>query len=142
MTSAAGQGSGFISRDNNDPTAEAIFGFMKEASLPRERTVIWNVIPGWNGTLRITPAELRDGINALESLLRLIPELRTIVLVGRKAERAKLLVEPRGVRVFVSAHPSPQVRASRPDAWRAIPSIWAQAGSVAGNPCGSRGTSD
>ncbi len=45
-TSANGKGSGFISRSNNDATAEATFGFMREADIPRKRSVIWNVVPG------------------------------------------------------------------------------------------------
>jgi hypothetical protein len=40
MTSAAGKDSGFISRNNDDPTAEATFGFMKQADLPRHRTIM------------------------------------------------------------------------------------------------------
>lgn len=47
MTAANGKriGSGFISRNNDDATAEATFNFMKQAHIPRTRTVIWNVIP-------------------------------------------------------------------------------------------------
>ena len=128
MTSANGKGSGFISRNNNDSTAEATFGFMKEAGIPRKRSIIWNVVPGWNGTRNVTSQELRDGVATLAGLLPLLPHVRTVVLVGRKAQRATSLVEPFGFRMFVSAHPSPLVRASQPDIWRAIPTLWAQAG--------------
>src|ERR1700687_2639805 len=127
MTSAGGKGSGFISRNNNDPTAEATFGFMTEANLSRNRTVIWNVVPGWNGTRKITKTELSAGVDALRGFVSLVPELHTIILVGKKSQRAKPLVESLGLRVFGSAHPSPLVRASQIDVWRAIPSIWAQA---------------
>src|SRR5947207_12163253 len=34
-------GSGFISRNNDDPTAEASFAFMQEAGIPRLLTVSW-----------------------------------------------------------------------------------------------------
>jgi hypothetical protein len=50
-------GSGFISRDHDDPTAEATFHFMRKAGL--------------------------------DELLSLMENLRVIVLVGRKAERAR-----------------------------------------------------
>src|SRR5258707_532063 len=45
MTAEDGRraGSGFISRDNNDPTAEATFDFMGQAGIPRKSTVIWNI---------------------------------------------------------------------------------------------------
>ena len=127
MTSARAKGSGFVSRNNNDPTAEATFNFMKQAGLARRRTVIWNVIPGWNGTLRIAPAELLAGMQALKGLLALLPRLRTVILVGQKAQRAAPLIEPLGLRILHSAHPSPQVRAARPELWYRIPGIWSQA---------------
>ena len=71
MTSVAGGGSGFISRNNNDPTAEAAFGFMKQADLPRDRTILWNIIPGWNGRIEIknkTTKEVTRGVEALKEL--------------------------------------------------------------------------
>jgi hypothetical protein len=49
MTSSQA-GSGFIGRNNDDPTAEATFRFMQSAGIPRKLTVTWNVIPWWNGT--------------------------------------------------------------------------------------------
>lgn len=70
MTSAGGKGSGFISRNNNDPTAEATFHFMQQAMLPRECTVTWNAVPGWNGTRNVKSAELRAGIDLLKELIR------------------------------------------------------------------------
>jgi len=127
MTSTGGKGSGFISRNNDDPTAAATFDFMNKAGLPRKRTVIWNVIPGWNGTRKVTTEEIRAGLDDLKNLLPLLPKLRTIVLVGKKAQRAKPLIEPRRLRILDSAHPSPIVRATQPDVWLAIPSTWAQA---------------
>jgi hypothetical protein len=129
MTSARRNGSGFISRDNDDPTAENIFDFMKKAKLSRNRTIIWNVIPGWNRTRRITAAEHKAGVDSLvDDLIPLLPKLRTIVLVGKQAERARKYLNERRFQIFTSAHPSPIVEASRPDIWRAIPSIWTQAG--------------
>ncbi len=102
---------------------------MKEADLPRNRTIIWNDVPGWNGTHRITAADQKAGVDSLvEDLIPLLPKLRTIVLVGKKAQRARQYLNERRFQIFVSAHPSPIVRASQPDIWRAIPSIWAQAG--------------
>ena len=129
MTSARGKGSGFISRDNDDPTAENIFDFMKKAKLPRNRTVIWNVIPGWNRTRRITAAEHKAGVDSLvDDLIPLLPKLRTIVLVGKKAQRARQYLNETRFQIFTSAHPSPIVKGLHQDSWRGIPSIWAQAG--------------
>jgi uracil-DNA glycosylase len=126
-TSTHGEGSGFISRNNDDPSAAATFDFMIQAKLPRTHTVSWNIVPGWNGTRKVTAAELRAGVAALERLLPLLPKLHTIVFVGKKAERALPLVEAWDLNVLVSAHPSPIVRASRPDIWKSIPLVWGQA---------------
>jgi hypothetical protein len=115
-------GSGFISRDNDDPTAEAVFHFMREAEIPRRLTIMWNVIPWWNGTRTVTTPELQFGESSLSELLHLLPKLKAIMLVGQKAARAKSYCEISGLAVFTCDHPSPLVRARWPSRWRAIQS--------------------
>ncbi len=119
------QGSGFISRDNDNATAEAILRFMLEAGLPRTDTVIWNTIPWWNGTIHVTAMERTAGVHELRNLLALLPRLHTAVLVGRTAVQARPVLD--GLRLLESAHPSPQVRAGYRAMWDAIPGIWRQA---------------
>jgi hypothetical protein len=101
MTDATGansrRGSGFISRDNDDPTAEATFNFMCKADLPRHYTLIWNVIPWWNGTRKITRAELDRGMVRLKDLIGLLPKLRSVVLVGRKSRKGAAPFRRRGL---------------------------------------------
>lgn len=116
---------GFISRDNASATAEALRRFMQEAGLPRRDTVIWNLIPWWNGSISVTAAERAAGLQELPHALALLPRLHTAVLVGRTAARARPAM--RGLRVLESAHPSPQVRAGNRALWDAIPGIWRQA---------------
>jgi hypothetical protein len=120
------KGSGFISRDNDDPTAEATFLFMRKAGLDRRLTTVWNMVPWWNGTRAIKAEELHAGTTALDELLKLMENLRVVVLVGRKAARARSHLEGRGIPVLQSPHPSPIVRASRLSAWQSIPEIWAE----------------
>ena len=69
----AREGSGFISRDNDDPTAEASFAFHNAAGIPRSETVMWNVIPGWNGTTKVTATELAAGVQDVAALVSLLP---------------------------------------------------------------------
>lgn len=126
-TSPERGGSGFISRDNNDATAEALFNFMNEAGIPRHRTVLWNTIPGWNGTIKMTSAENKNGLIELTNLLALLPKLSTVVLVGRKAEKARPLFESSPIKVVVSAHPSPKVRSINRAMWDSIPGCWLSA---------------
>ena len=37
--------SGFISRNNHDETAKNFFELNKDADIPRERTITWNIVP-------------------------------------------------------------------------------------------------
>lgn len=129
MTSRSTGGSGFISRDNDDPTAEATFRFMIAAGVPRTKSAIWNVVPGWNGTRKVTQVELAEGVTELAELLPLMANLHTIVLVGEKARRARHLVCAHHLHILESAHPSPLVRASWPERWNAIPMQWSLAAS-------------
>ncbi|MDQ2954782.1 MAG: uracil-DNA glycosylase [Pseudomonadota bacterium] len=125
MTAKAGSGkrvgSGFISRNNDDSTAEAIFDFMQQAEIARDQTILWNVIPWWNGTRAVTKSELRDGVSRVKELIDLLPNLRAIALVGKKAAEAESLLESTRLPLFNSSHPSPLVRARSPERWLAIP---------------------
>ena len=90
MTAEGGRGrrvgSGFISRNNDDPTAEATFDFMQKAGIQRKLTVIWNVIPWWNGKRKLTKEELRNGAQSVQELIGLLTKLRAVVLVGENAD--------------------------------------------------------
>ncbi len=130
MTVESGErrGSGFISRDNDDATAEATFRFMRQAAIPRKVTIIWNVIPWWNGTLKVTGLELRRGLACLDALVKLLPLLSAVVMVGRNASRAKHYFESTkcSFALFDSYHPSPLVKATSRAKWEMIPSQWAR----------------
>ena len=123
--------SGFISRDNDDPTAEAAWRFLREADIPRRDVLFWNTAPWWNGTIRFTAAERRRGLEALPGMLDRLPRLRAAVAVGRQAERASAILASRGLTLFASAHPSPQVRAANTARWRDIPNVWREAAAAA-----------
>lgn len=118
-------GSGFISRDNDDPAAEAIFRFMKQAGIARTLTVIWNVIPWWNYTRKVTAQELREGSDCVNELISLLPKLRAVVLVGKRAAKAARYLKT--IECGLSSdHPGPLVRARYPERWNAIPLEWAK----------------
>lgn len=132
MTSVTGKrvGSGFISRDNDDPTAENIFNFMRTAGIERKRTVLWNVMPGWNATIHYNAAEVRHGVEQIRHLLPLLPMLRCVVLVGGPARRAQRLLQALrpDLLIHTSAHPSGQCYRFNPALWNAIPGRWKMAG--------------
>jgi uracil-DNA glycosylase len=105
--------SGFVSRNNPDETARNWFELQRDAGLARERTVMWNVVPWYIGSgQRIRPADPTDisaGLPYVQQLLALLPRLRAVALVGRKAQRAELVVRRMspGLHVFTMPHPSP-----------------------------------
>jgi hypothetical protein len=122
-------GSGFISRNNDDATAEATFRFMQTANIPRRDTLIWNVIPWWNGHVKFTGAERTTAIGELAQLLTMLQRLDTAVLVGKTAGKARPYLGSH-LRVLKSAHPSPKVRSTNRVLWDRIPDIWREAGSL------------
>lgn len=119
-------GSGFISRNNDDPTAQATFHFMLQAGIQREKTIIWNVVPWWNGTRKVTSLELKEGAKCVQDLISLLPQLKAVVMTGGSAQKARPYLENTGLALFDSDHPSPLVRRSFRARWEAIPSTWAQ----------------
>lgn len=122
-------GSGFISRNNDDQTAETTLCFMRAANIPRSDTLIWNVIPWWNGQIKFTGAERTTAIGELAQLLTMLQRLDTAVLVGKTAGKARPYLGSR-LRVLESAHPSPKVRSINRVLWDRIPDIWREAGSL------------
>ncbi len=88
--------SGFISRNNPDESAKNFFELCRLAGLPRELTISWNIVPWYIGSgAKIRPADNNDideGKKYLLRLITLLPNLRIIVLGGRKAEKAEALI--------------------------------------------------
>ena len=120
-------GSGFISQDNNDQSAEATKRFLIEAGINRKKIVIWNTISAWNGTTKITAKESQHSVEEFQELLTILKKIRCVVLVGLKAQKIEEKVDLGKYQVVRSYHPSPKVKASNPDLWSSIPNTWRQA---------------
>ena len=99
---------------------------MQQAGISRKTTVIWNIVPWWNGTRKITTDEIRDGATAFESLRQHLSKLCAVVMVGKKAAGLRPSLATTGMELFQSYHPSPLVRARFRSKWEAIPSEWAE----------------
>jgi hypothetical protein len=112
---------GFVSRNNPDETAKNFFLLNQDACIPRKRTVLWNVVPWYIGTgSRIRPANRKDltqGMGPLVGLLALLPKLRAVALVGRKAGTVRHAITDRypHIRIFETPHPSPLFVNNRPE---------------------------
>ena len=120
-------GSGFISQDNDDGTANATKKFIIDAGINREKIVIWNTIPAWNGTRKITSSERKNASNELSHLLNILKNVKSIILVGKEAQKMEKKVNLEKYRVIKSIHPSPINKKFARTDWENIPSIWARA---------------
>lgn len=124
-TSARNGYSGFISRNNNDPTATNCFKYLADLEMPRDVTAFWNTIPWWNGTRNMTASEHRRGIQEVSRVLGLFENLKVVVLVGRKAQAAeRQIIETwPNLTIVRSYHPSNQNHKHKADVVRAWANI-------------------
>lgn len=105
-------GSGFISIDNDDRSAETEWHARNDAGM-HTGLIHWNIVPWYLGPASVKPnaVELGHGGAALRSLLALLPDLRAVVLSGRYAQTGwKKHVAPfirSELRVVETWHPSP-----------------------------------
>jgi hypothetical protein len=112
------RGSGFISPDNDDPTAENTWTLMLDAGLDRRWCINWNVVPWYVGTDakldRPSSADLLDAAPATRELLAILPNLRVILLLGGVAKAAWSSLGIAGPPAIAAPHPSPRNLRTRP----------------------------
>jgi hypothetical protein len=108
----AAQGSGFISADNDDKSAENMWGFFREAGIDRRHDIVaWNIVPWYLGDERkigeVGARDIEEARPALLELLDLLSELRVVVLFGRKAQAGwRRTAASVHVPVLEAPHPS------------------------------------
>lgn len=85
-----GAGSGFISVDNDDDSAEINWRFRDEAGIGHEVGLQWNIVPWWagRGAKGPTAADYATGAKHLRQLLRLLPRVEVIALCGKEVQNA------------------------------------------------------
>ncbi|WP_181778843.1 uracil-DNA glycosylase family protein [Pseudonocardia pini] len=127
-------GSGFLSIENDDQTAERQMQFFAEAGLDPAEVVPWNAYP-WYINAAPTKDQLRRGIEPLRRVVDLMTDLRVVLLAGKDAQAAwRLFTEVHGATVMARRiravetyhpsrqalqHPDPAERARREDHIRA-----------------------
>jgi uracil-DNA glycosylase len=124
--------SGFVSRNNPDPTARNMCDLLAIASLPRARSVLWNAVPWYVGSGRkIRPArgsDIDEASHHLDNLLRLLPALQVVVLVGLKARSIEArLKDLTHAEVLWTYHPSGRVFNIWPDKQAQVLAVFRQA---------------
>ena len=78
-------GSGFISIENDDPTAEALCKHLLSVRIAAHDIVLWNAYP-WYINRRPKAHELDVGVDPLLRLLRVLPKLKVVMLHGLSAQ--------------------------------------------------------
>lgn len=108
------QGSGFVSLENDDQTAQNMWELREQAGLSPGDVVHWNIVPWYVGNRGGIRAAKRDDIAEAEPYLRrllgLLPKLKVVVLMGKKAQIGWKCarVEADEFIVLSCPHPSPQ----------------------------------
>jgi uracil-DNA glycosylase len=107
-------GSTFISRNNPGPTARNMCELLQEAGLTRGDTILWNIVPWYVGNgnriRAVNSSDIQQAFPHFEELLALLPELKIIVLVGKKAQTAKSRIQQLSrLPVAETHHPSARV---------------------------------
>lgn len=125
-TKGAGENNVVSLAANDDQTARNMRELFAEIDLGIHDVLLWNVCPWYNGERKITASEVRDGFLALETLLPLLPKLRSVVLVGKDAHKAEKFLKSTELKVITSPHPSPLVRNINPKLYAEIAPAWAR----------------
>jgi uracil-DNA glycosylase len=88
---SAEHGSGLISTDNNDRSAERFWRLSRQAGLSRDIYISWNVVPWYvSGTAKnknATAADAEAALPYLHEFVTLLPDLRVVVVMGGFALR-------------------------------------------------------
>jgi hypothetical protein len=83
------KGSGFLSVENDDQTAERQCGFFEETGLDATDVLPWNAHPWYrHGTANLRTHDLRRGVEPLKNVMALMPDIRAIVLFGNNAQKS------------------------------------------------------
>ena len=117
-----GEGSGFLSMENDDPTAEAISRLFTEAGINACDVVPWNVYP-WYINRAPKAAELEAGIEPLRRLIELLPRLRVVMLHGGSAKDGWQRFSRRLPLIVRGLHVVPTYHTSRQAFWHRDPEV-------------------
>jgi len=110
----AAAGSGFLCIENTDETSRRQKRMMQEAGIDPPDMLPWNAYP-WFVDRAPSTNELELGVDPLVRVMREMPRLRAVMLMGSQAQKSWQLVLrhhadmilARGIRWVPTYHPSP-----------------------------------
>lgn len=126
-------GSGFVSCNNNDRTAQNAWETRQEAGVSRKLVVHWNVIPYYLGSKTKIRAYNSTDIAAcgplLVELLSLLPQLRVVILGGKAAQKVWHKFAPGNTTLHIieCPLPSPTNLYTRPENRGLVVEAWKNA---------------
>ncbi|WP_245545932.1 uracil-DNA glycosylase [Nocardia higoensis] len=82
-----GKGSGMLSLENDDQSAERFLAFFEEAGMRVGDLMTWNTFP-WYLNRKPSTAEIDRGLEPLERVIALLPELTVVMAHGLDAQNA------------------------------------------------------
>ena len=103
-------GTGFVSRDNPDPSARNIGRLLDGAGFGRSEVLFWNVVPFCVSTIdrnrNASRSQIVAAVPRTNAFIMRLPHLRVIVLGGRRAQIVRpLLAVPEGAVCIETFHP-------------------------------------
>jgi uracil-DNA glycosylase len=104
----------FISRNNPDPTARNLCGLLQEAGVSRSDTLVWNIVPWYvgdgNRIRAVGKHDIQQSFPYVKDLLGLLPYLKVIILLGKKAQSARRQIcQLTDLPIIDTHHPSARV---------------------------------
>lgn len=81
------KGSGMLSLENDDPSAERHLGLVDSSGLAAMDLICWNAYP-WYINRKPTAAEIERGLDSLQRLIALLPDLVVVIAHGKDAQTA------------------------------------------------------
>ena len=94
---------GFVSRDNDDPTAQNFNKVCKCSGIDRKITALWNVVPQCLSA-RPTDSQIRDAIPDTAQFIQSFVALKAIVFCGGSAKYAMKRLTLGSLKVFPTYH--------------------------------------
>lgn len=121
-----GSGSGMLCVENDDPSAERHFNFLKNAGIEHDQLMVWNTYP-WYINRKPRSSEIDRGLGPLKRVIDLCPNLEVVMAHGGEAQiawkrfRERYTSTVRGLETIETYHTSrqalqtadPEVRAYR-----------------------------
>ncbi|OPX15572.1 uracil-DNA glycosylase [Gordonia sp. i37] len=108
-----GQGSGMLSPENDDPSAERLITLLTDAGIDVEEVMGWNTFP-WYINRKPSSPEVDRGLPVLRRVVELCPNLKVVMAHGGDAQvawkrfRRRYSADARGLTTIETYHTSRQ----------------------------------